>query len=202
MRQEINLYQPARRRRDWLAPELLPVWLLLVVLALAGLTLLQWWQNQQLEERVEALANTVEREEQEIEQLRAELPPQEPDPELEAELADLEAEIRARRRLREEVLAGGGPWQEGFSPLFRALARAPLESVWLQGIHAQAGGGLQLEGRALEAEAVPAFMDQLGQEPELIGQSFGGVAIERPEDGSGPLRFVLQRNQADNDAEQ
>ncbi|MFO7858573.1 MAG: PilN domain-containing protein [Ectothiorhodospiraceae bacterium] len=202
MRQEINLYQPLRRRRDWLAPGLLPVWLMVVVTGLAGVSLAQWWQNQRLEERADALAASVEGEEQELEELRAELPPQEPDPELEAELAGLEAEISARRRLKDEVLAGSGPWRDGFSPLFRALARAPLESVWLQAIRAGADGRLQLEGRALEAEAVPAFMDQLGEEPELIGQSFAGVAIQRPEEGSGPLRFVLQRSQADDDAEQ
>lgn len=193
MRQEVNLYQPVRRHRDWLSPTALPLWMGGLVLALALLTGWYWQQVTDSERRAGRLAEQVAQERKAVEALRAEAPPEDPDPALRGQVESLEDEIAARRRLGDRVVAADdAPWRTGFAPVFQGLGREAADDVWLERIRADAAGGLRLEGGATRAAAVPEFVDHLGREPEFIGRSFAGLELTRPEANDRPLRFVLR----------
>ena len=193
MRQEINLYQPVRRDRDLLSPAALPLWVGGLVLALALFTGWYWQQVADGERRADRLAQQVEEEREAVEALRAEAPPEDPDPALRRQVETLEEEIAARRRLGERVVAtDDAPWRGGFAPVFQALAREAADDVWLERIRVRADGGMRLEGGTIRAAAVPEFVDHLGREPEFIGRSFAGLELRRPEENNRPLRFVLR----------
>ncbi len=201
VRQEINLHQPVIEQRDWLAFRMIPVWILGAAALLGAGSAVHWWHVERLEARAAALGDEVAGEEAQLETLKAQLPPQEPDPDLVARVEALESELAARERLGDQVVGRDGEWQRGFSGVFRALSRAPVDAVWLSGIRVRAGRDLRLDGFALEPEQVPAYMRRLGREPEFIGQSFRGIEMDRGgEDGdSNNVRFTLQGRSRDDD---
>ncbi|QIT55558.1 PilN domain-containing protein [Aquisalimonas sp. 2447] len=193
MRQEVNLYQPVRRNRDWLSLAALPLWAGGLALALALFSGWYWQQVADSERRAERLTQQVQEEREAVEALRAEAPPEDPDPALQRRVQSLEDEITARQRLGDRVVAtDDAPWRGGFASVFQGLAREAADDVWLERIRARADGGLRLEGGAMRAAAVPEFVDHLGREPEFIGRSFAGLELRRPEDNERPLRFVLR----------
>lgn len=110
---------------------------------------------------------------------------------LERDVASLEA-VAAR-------LAGGPLGADGFAGTLRVLAQARTDGVWLTAIKLdRSSGSVTLEGRALQADRVPALIDALGQQPTLAGTRFSAMEM-KPDDGAlpgdlggpAPLRFRL-----------
>jgi hypothetical protein len=53
--------------------------------------------------------------------------------------------------------------------------------LWLTGVEISgAGSQIGLHGRALSADAVPAWINRLTREPVLRGKTFGSLQISRP----------------------
>ena len=81
----------------------------------------------------------------------------------------------------------------GFSRYLKSLARQRLDGLWLTRI-ALSGSGTQtvLEGRALDAELVPLYLQHLSSEPAFVGKGFTRFTIERPEElESGVVKFSM-----------
>lgn len=80
----------------------------------------------------------------------------------------------------EDILTGGGTG--GYAEHFRALARQSSGELWLTGLSIRGtGNAIGLQGRALSADAVPAYISRLTREPVLQGKTFGGLQISRPQ---------------------
>lgn len=84
----------------------------------------------------------------------------------------------------------------GFSRYLLSLARQQFNGLWLTRITLSASGKhTVLEGRALDAESVPLYLQNLSEEPPFVGKGFTQFAIERPEDlGSGVVTFSMHSN--------
>ena len=98
----------------------------------------------------------------------------------------------AKRSLRDQQLMLGmvrnSAWgdTEGFSRHMRSLARQNTEGLWLSYIRLSAlGDNTQLEGQALRAELVPAYLQTLAQEEPFSAQRFNQFQINRPEEEDG-----------------
>lgn len=81
----------------------------------------------------------------------------------------------------------------GFSRYLKSLARQRLDGLWLTRI-ALSGSGAQtvLEGKALDAELVPLYLQHLSAEPPFVGKGFTRFTIERPEDlAPGVVTFSM-----------
>lgn len=97
----------------------------------------------------------------------------------------------ARRSLRDQQLVLGlvrdsslGDIQ-GFSHHLNSLARQDTDGLWLSYIRVSAlGDNTVLEGQALRADMVPAYLQGLAKEPPFATQRFNQFRIERPEDES------------------
>jgi hypothetical protein len=95
----------------------------------------------------------------------------------------------ARRALRDQQLVLGmvrdsslGDTQ-GFSHHLTSLARQDTDGLWLSYIRLSTlGDDTQLEGQALRADLVPAYLESLTLEPPFATQRFTQFQIDRPDE--------------------
>jgi hypothetical protein len=122
---------------------------------------------------------------------------------LEAEVARLEVEIKARRALVETLQGGELGDTEGFSRYFAAFGRRPMQGVWLTGFSVGDGGNeLKIRGRVLHADLVPAYLKLLNEEDVMRGRQVTDLKLVAHDESlarrgtteappaAGPLRFV------------
>jgi len=194
--QQINLYQPIFRKEKIIFSAQTILWLSLGLIAL--LMLWSLLVSQRISGMEDELARQQEAEQralQRMTELQASLPPNEPDPALTARVEQLD---QRRTALRESLAA-----LQRRMPAAEIDLRARLDELsshvpngmWLSRLHlGEQGGTLLLEGAALEAGLVPAFLNSLAQAPELDGTTFRQVHLSsRPEQQPG-IRFTLSSN--------
>jgi len=72
---------------------------------------------------------------------------------------------------------------EGFSRHLRALARQDVEGVWLTSLALSAHGDkTRLEGRAIRAELIPVYVQDVTAETPFAEQRFHRFRIDNPDD--------------------
>jgi Tfp pilus assembly protein PilN len=90
---------------------------------------------------------------------------------LEAEVAKLESEIKVRQTSLQAISTGELGNTTGFSEFFAALGRQAVPGVWLTTVTvAESGSQLTVQGRALRADLMPAFLRALNKEPIMRGR--------------------------------
>jgi Tfp pilus assembly protein PilN len=180
MSQQINLYGPQFHPvRDPLpAARMLTAGLagLVVVAGLAG-----WMSLRVAEARsaADATRQTLASRQAELVDLAKKAGARRIDPKLEEDLARAEAMHRARTELMTLLESGVLGTPGGFSGQMRALARQSTDGLWLTGFSLSAGQ-VELQGRALTAELVPAYLRRLGSEQAMAGVEFNGLRIAQP----------------------
>lgn len=113
---------------------------------------------------------------------------------LEAEVARLEGEIKARQATLQALTGGEFGNTAGFSEFLAALGRQALSGVWLTRIRVEdAGNSFFVEGRALRADLVPAYLRSLSREPMMQGRrvtemKLAASAAKSP--GAQPASFI------------
>lgn len=90
---------------------------------------------------------------------------------LEAEVARLTADQRARRAVLEMMQGGEFGNTDGFSRYFAAFGRRAMRGVWLTGFSVgDSGNELRIRGRVLYPDLVPAYLKALNQEEVMRGR--------------------------------
>ena len=117
------------------------------------------------------------------------------DPALAQELARAEALHGVRTELMTLLESGVLGTPGGFSGQMRALARQSADGLWLTGFDLSAGQ-VALQGRALSAELVPAYLRRLGREKSMEGIAFNGLRIGEPARPPSALPAVTAPTQA------
>ena len=198
MRQEVNLYTEAfRPSQEWLtlgfAARVAAVALVAVVLA-AG-----WAQYQVMQLRAEqqALEQTQARTEEAIARLNEQLASQQRDPQLVDQVERLEARAEDRQRLVERAGSVARASSEGFTPYLEGLAKQSREGLWLTGIQVNLiRDQLHLEGKTIQGQRVPDYLQRLRQEPVFEGRRFERFGIERSEESAYLAFDVASRRNA------
>lgn len=189
--QNVNLYQPERRRSGGPHPRHMLAGLVAVLVVMLIHALGAGWQ---LYRGAQALAE-AERQAQTLEaQLvarQASFREPQLDPRLPVQLAALEAGNRQMQRLAEHLQQLDAERSEGFVPLMAGLAERHVPGgLWLTRIRLLDGGSvLGLEGLTQRQELLPAYLNSLGQAAAFQGREFARFDVQR-EDG-GLLRFQL-----------
>ena len=179
MSQQINLFNPAfEKRKQVLAAATMGQGLLLIALLGAGL---YWYGARQiglLEGAAAQSKDLLAAREARRTMVLIEYPARVKDPAVGQALAQGEAD-RAALLEAQKILAGGSLGNtQGYSPYFRAFARARVDGLWLTGASiVGAGGHIGLQGRALQPALVPAYINALGKDPVLRGKSFARLDI-------------------------
>jgi Tfp pilus assembly protein PilN len=113
---------------------------------------------------------------------------------LEAEVAQLEAEVKLRQATLLALNTGDLGNTAGFSEFLAALGRQAQSGIWLTRIRVDdAGNGLLVEGRALRAELLPVYLRALNREPMMQGRRVTEMKVTAATGKSGggePAGFV------------
>lgn len=167
MTQQINLYNPIFLKQEkyfsarTMAQAL--ALLLLGLVALYGYAFLQTVSAQYAAETSAQLEQYV--------LLSAKLSPQAQSKALEAEVARLEAEMKARQETLAALGSGVLGNTAGISEFLAAFGRRSMDGVWLTAFDIGEGGNdLNLTGRVLHADLVTAYLRALSEEPVMRGR--------------------------------
>jgi len=109
-----------------------------------------------------------------------------PSGELQAELQKLEALLAARHEVMALLASGSLGDTRGVSEYLRAFARQTTDGLWLTGLSITgAGNDIVIQGRTLDADLVPAYLQKLRRETTLRGHGFGSLSVFRPAPPAG-----------------
>lgn len=199
MKQQVNLYQPIFRKQRIVFSAQTMLWVglgfLLLLVAYAFL----------MERRVAHLEDQLQRQLQAEQQavtrlarLRESLPPAQPSPELRDDVARLE-QRRDNLRASVNMLRARIPeTRTRLRPPMEALGRRHPDGLWLTGVEVAEGGRhLELRGRALSAELVPAYIEALAGEPATKGLSFQQIRISTAKTGEPGVEFMVSTETVD-----
>lgn len=91
---------------------------------------------------------------------------------------------------------------QGFSRHLRSLARQDVDELWLTYIGlSQPGDKARLEGKALRAELVPIYLQNLADEPPFASRRFHQFQIEGAEDSTPDVVTFSMNSDAELTAE-
>lgn len=93
-------------------------------------------------------------------------------PQVEQQINELEAQLAQRQRLLQQMNAVTAASQTSFAALLRDVARADLESIWLQRIIV-ANNQLTLQGKTADAGALPQWLASFSNYSTLQNRQFG-----------------------------
>lgn len=199
MSQQINLFNPVflKQRRHFSALTMMQG----LALILAGALLVALYARLKLHEvdaQAKASAAQLVQTKAQLAKVTADYPPRQKNKELEQQVAQLEAEIRSQRQAMAVVRRGDFGSGQGYAEYMRAFSRQIVQGVWLTGFSI-AGNGTDIEvrGRTLQPESVPAYIGRLRAEPVMQGKSFANLSMNTPaEEQSGQPGAVREKTPA------
>lgn len=110
-----------------------------------------------------------------------EFAPRQKSAQVEAELAQVEARLKALREVDGLLRGGQLGVNQGYAEYFRALARQHVSGLWLTGVSITgAGSDIEVQGKAMQAPLIPAYIARLTGENIMRGKTFSSLMIDRP----------------------
>jgi hypothetical protein len=203
MSQQINLYNPLFLKQEkHFSARTIGQALGLIVLGLGAVYVYALVQTRAAESLARDTGNQVSAQREQFTTLTAKFSPEGRNKALEAEVARLDAEVKARQALLAVLGTGELGNTAGFSEFLAALGRQAVPGVWLTGLNiGESGNDLQVHGRALRPDLVPAYLKALNNEPMMRGRSVTEMKLAARSaaapaspgaagQSSGPQRFV------------
>ncbi len=99
---------------------------------------------------------------------------------LEAEIQRLEAELKSARDSMGVLEGGALGNRDGFARYMQAFSRQAIDGLWLTGFSVAGSGDVAIQGRVVNAELVPEYIQKLNGEPALKGREFAALEMRRP----------------------
>lgn len=182
MSAQINLYNPAfLAKREWVTPINLLLGFVVMGLAMGILGVWYQWQLSGLAAEAAVVERELVERQDQVARLNEEVRRIKRDPRLEARVLEAETMLRGREEIARALSAGVLGTSEGFSGYLRAFARQTVSGVWLTGLSISAGGEqMRIQGSALNAELVPAYIRRLTEEKAMRGREFATLQMELP----------------------
>jgi Fimbrial assembly protein (PilN) len=99
---------------------------------------------------------------------------------IEEEIKKIEAQVAIQQEMLGTLQGGNMGNTTGYSEYMRAFARQSVSGLWLTGFTMMGNASqMALQGAAVNAELVPAYIRHLSQEPIMRGKSFAVLHIEQ-----------------------
>jgi hypothetical protein len=182
MSQEINLLNPALAPKVQLfqgASVLTGLGALLLLCLMASLAV--GWDTRRLAAREREQSARLAQLNTDVTRMGQEVAGRKPSVKLQNEMAALDALLAARNEVIAIIGSGALGDTRGVSDYFRAFARQRLQGLWLTGFSIQsAGADIVVQGRTLEADLVPVYLQGLRRESALRGHGFAAVSVFQP----------------------
>lgn len=152
----------------------------LIVLAAGGVVLLQQLGTREIADRRAEVAR-LQDEAKRLERMLAEVPS--PNESAIDKLAADEREVAGLEAVASRLSAGALGRSGGFIDHLRAFGRATAEGVWLTAIRLDnAGGGLAIEGKAVQPDRLPVYFATLRTEPLFAGTGLASIEVKASDD--------------------
>ena len=182
MSQQINLFNPIflKQKKIFTTDHMVQT---LGAIA-AGVVLIAGYgsyKTSELSRQAEAGKAQLARSEARLAEVTRDFSPRQKNPALAEEVARRQADIAALRDVQAVLERGDLGNTSGYSEYLRAFAHQRAPGVWLTGLSlAGAGSELTVQGRALQPDQVPSYIQGLTRETILRGKTFGSLEIGRP----------------------
>ncbi len=179
MSQQINLFNPIflKQKKVFSALNMLEALGLLLggVLVFYGYASIE---TRRLTQQAEEMSRQYLQSTQRLAQVSARYTPKKADAALEAEVNNLQAQLNARKAALDNVGIGLQVEGASFAEFLRALARQSVSGLWITGLKLGRGGmEMEIVGRALRPELVPAYIERLNAERALHGRNFDSLSL-------------------------
>ncbi|MEC4722998.1 PilN domain-containing protein [Noviherbaspirillum sp. CPCC 100848] len=183
MSQQINLFNPALlKQKQHLSAVTMAQGLAVILVGAVAFAGYARVQTRELAAQAAAATAQLDGAKAQLAKVVAEHAPRQKSQELAAHVQRLETEVDEQRKAFEIVRRGGVGDTQGYSGYLRAFSRQIVEGLWLTGFTIDSvAKRMELQGRALQPELVPAYIHRLGQEPVMQGKSFAQLMMSRPE---------------------
>jgi hypothetical protein len=180
--QQINLFNPIfLKQKKYFSAVTMAQGLCLILL---GCALLVVYAEFQLSLRTrEAAVSTAQllKTKSQLISISAKFGPLQSNPVLDKEIKDTEADIKSLQGVFDALQSGEFGSTKGYSGYFNAFSREIIDGLWLTGISIYgAGRDINLSGRTLNPELVPAYLTRLKRETEMQGKSFSTLEMQTP----------------------
>jgi hypothetical protein len=172
MSQQINLYNPLFLKKEKLfSAKTMAQALGLVALGLVAIYAYSAMEAREAARLAKGYADQVAAQRDQLVKLGAKVGGNVRSKTLEAEVARLEAAVKARQGLLDTLTTGQLGNSEGISRYFAAFGRQATPGVWLTGFAIGEGGNdLRVSGRVLHPDLVPTYIGALNQEAVMRGR--------------------------------
>ena len=171
MSQQINLYDPAfRKQAKPFSARAIAYALAAVAIGAVTISAYAFLKVRGAESIAADTAKQLVAERERLVQA-AKLAPQVRSKALEAEVARLDGEVKARQNVLSALGTGELGNTSGFSEFMAALGRQALPGVWLTGFKIGEGGNeFEVRGRALRPDLLPNYLKALNNETMMRGR--------------------------------
>lgn len=183
MSQQINLFNPIflKQKKYFSAVAMMQALGLLVAGSLA-VAAYATYQVSNLTREAELSAAQLQAAQAQLAKVKADYGPRQKNAALEQQIQKLETETQAFKQVFDILQKGELGNTNGYSAYLAAFARRIVDGVWLTGFNlAGAGSEIELRGRALRPELIPAYINNLKREPVMQGKSFATLEMQSPE---------------------
>lgn len=180
MSQNINLFNPAfRKPRQLLALAVVAQCLGITLAALFGY---HYYIQQQLGGLAAELAvaeKLLRTQGGFVDKLKEKPVPPVTEAQLDAEIVQLETELKLAEESIEAVRGDAIGSRQGFAEYLRAFSRQAVGGLWLTGFNIGGRGELELRGRALSPDLLPSYIQRLNRERVLAGRNIARLELNR-----------------------
>jgi hypothetical protein len=182
MSQQINLYNPALEPKVEVLSGRRTVIALAALSAICGLLWgLAGMDAARLTRAERVQAAQLAQLQAEMTALTQQIAERKPSAQLQDDLRNLEALLSARNEVMATLASGRLGDTRGVSEYLRAFARQSTEGVWLTGLSiAQGGNDIVIQGRTVDADLVPVYLQRLRRESALRGHGFESLSVSQP----------------------
>ncbi|OON63271.1 hypothetical protein B0920_07700 [Massilia sp. KIM] len=179
MSQQINLFNPAfQPRKQVLSATRMALALLVLAVGLGLMVSYGKVRTAELQHQADAGAERLKQKQARMDNVNTEFAPRVASKDLEAELAEAEAQLAALTRISDVIERGELGDTRGYAGYFKALARQSVDGLWLTAVTvAGAGNDIGIKGRTLDPGKVPGYLNRLTQEPLMQGKAFASLQI-------------------------
>lgn len=160
--------------------------LLVIVAAMLLLTLLFASRIGSYESAAEQSRQRASLKETQVKALEQQVAARQKDPQVAAELLASQDEQRRLQKMENALQQGGllGQAAPSYAAYLYALASKPMQGVWLTQIEFH-GPRMLLQGMAMQADDIPAYLAQLKGVPAFAGQRFLSFELGRKVSAEG-----------------
>jgi uncharacterized lipoprotein YddW (UPF0748 family) len=180
--QQINLCNPLFRKQEKYFSAITMTQSLVIILtgALLFYVYLQY-QYRDLVKQAQQMSQRQNQAQQQLIQVAATMGARKPSQTLIDNVAEAERATQAQQIILSLLKTGEMGNQTGFSAYFQALSRQTVHGLWLTGFNVTGSGSqISINGRAMQAELVPQFINKLKNEPQFVGANFTAFDISQP----------------------